>query len=129
MYYFNLLDLVAKIRHTNINYTKIFEREYFPIYGIWVTCMNMYTMNCILCNLLHIFFPIRYFVLSNNGLTYSKTRSDGVIHTIPIGDMQAVERVDELAFNMKFVSTMDYIVHNENTCICTVHVCTSCINP
>ena len=33
MYYFNLLDLVAKIRHANINYTKIFEREHFPIYG------------------------------------------------------------------------------------------------
>ena len=35
MYYFNLLDFVVKIRHVNINYTKIFEREYFPIYGIY----------------------------------------------------------------------------------------------
>ena len=38
MYYFNLLDFVVKIRHTNINYIKIFEREYFPIYGILLIC-------------------------------------------------------------------------------------------
>ena len=40
MYYFNLLDLVVKIRHANINYTKIFEREYFPIYGIKLILSN-----------------------------------------------------------------------------------------
>ncbi len=61
--------------------------------------------------------PIRYFVLSNNGLSYSKTRSDGVIHTIPIGDMQAVERVDELAFNMKFVSASCVIMYMY-VCVC-----------
>ena len=31
-----------KIRHTNINYTKIFEREYFPIYGSFRTKSTMY---------------------------------------------------------------------------------------
>ena len=46
----------------------------------------------------------RYFILSSDGLSYSKARGEGVIHTIPISDMQAVERVDETAFNMKFVS-------------------------
>ena len=51
MYYFNLLDLVVKIRHTNINYTKIFEREYFPIYGsvciVWLVCVYSVCIVCI----------------------------------------------------------------------------------
>ena len=40
MYYFNLLDFVVKIRYTNINYTKLFEREYFPIYGSLLCVLN-----------------------------------------------------------------------------------------
>ena len=48
----------------------------------------------------------RYFVLTNSGLSYSKSRLEATIHTIPISDMLAVERVDEAAFNMKFVSKL-----------------------
>lgn len=48
-------------------------------------------------------FKKRYFVLSHLGLSYSKSRGDAIINTIPINEMQAVERVDETAFNMKFM--------------------------
>ncbi len=49
--------------------------------------------------------------MSSDGLSYSKVRGDGVIHTIPIKEMLAVERVDETAFNMKFVSLYN-MLHN-----------------
>jgi Ras GTPase-activating protein 3 len=48
-------------------------------------------------------FKKRYFVLSDDGLSYSKARGDAVIFTIQPEDMLAVERVDESAFNMKFM--------------------------
>ncbi|XP_019859524.1 PREDICTED: ras GTPase-activating protein 3-like [Amphimedon queenslandica] len=48
-------------------------------------------------------FKRRYFVLSDAGLSYSKARGDLIINVIPLEDMLAVERVDETAFNMKFM--------------------------
>ena len=43
-------------------------------------------------------------MLTDNGLSYSKSRGEAPIHCIPVADMLAVERVDESAFSMKFVS-------------------------
>ena len=42
-------------------------------------------------------------MLTDNGLSYSKSRGEAPIHCIPVTDMLAVERVDESAFNMKYV--------------------------
>ena len=67
-------------------------------------------MECIPCILVYflivmalIFVYFRYFVLSDSGLSYSKSRGDAILNIIPLEDMLAVERVDETAFNMKFV--------------------------
>lgn len=43
-------------------------------------------------------------MLTDNGLSYSKSRGEVPIHNIPAAEMLAVERVDDSAFNMKFVS-------------------------
>ena len=49
-------------------------------------------------------FRRRYFVLTAKALTYAKSRSDAPLCVIPASDLLAVERVDDQAFNMKFVS-------------------------
>ena len=49
-------------------------------------------------------FRRRYFVLTGKSLTYAKSRGDSPLCEIPLSHMLAVERVDDQAFNMKFVS-------------------------
>ena len=49
-------------------------------------------------------FRRRYFVLTAKALTYAKSRSEAPLCEIPASDLLAVERVDDQAFNMKFVS-------------------------
>ena len=51
-------------------------------------------------------FRRRYFVLTAKALTYAKSRSDAPLCEIPASDLLAVERVDDQAFNMKFVSRL-----------------------
>ncbi|XP_065887330.1 ras GTPase-activating protein 3-like [Dysidea avara] len=48
-------------------------------------------------------FKTRYFVLTNNELTYAKEKGDKPLCFIPIKEIQAIERVDEEAFGMKFM--------------------------
>ena len=45
----------------------------------------------------------RFFCLTSEGLTYSKSKQEPALCIIPTEDMLAVERVDEDAFNMKHV--------------------------
>ena len=49
-------------------------------------------------------FRRRYFLLTAKSLTYAKSRSEPPLCVIPNSDLLAVERVDDQAFNMKFVS-------------------------
>lgn len=46
----------------------------------------------------------RFFCLNSECLTYSKTKGEAPLCVIPSSEMLAVERVDENAFGMKFVS-------------------------
>jgi Ras GTPase-activating protein 3 len=48
-------------------------------------------------------FRRRYFVLTARSLTYAKARSEALLCEIPAPDLLAVERVDDQAFNMKFM--------------------------
>ena len=72
----------------------------------------MYIVHCAFLNnaIMLFFLHGRYFILSNAGLSYSKARGESIIHTIPISEMQAVERVDETAFNMKFVRFATHVL-------------------
>jgi Ras GTPase-activating protein 3 len=48
-------------------------------------------------------FRRRYFVLTAKALTYAKSRTDPPLCEIPASELLAVERVDDQAFNMKFM--------------------------
>ena len=48
----------------------------------------------------------RFFCLTSQCLTYSKSKGEAPLCTIPSNEMLAVERVDESAFGMKFVSVL-----------------------
>ena len=43
-------------------------------------------------------------MLTGKSLTYAKSRGEAPLCEIRLSDMLAVERVDDQAFNMKFVS-------------------------
>ena len=45
-------------------------------------------------------------MLTSRGLSYSKSRNDPPLCEIPTSELLAVERVDDQAFNMKFVSRL-----------------------
>ena len=49
-------------------------------------------------------FRKRFFSLTSDGLTYHKGKGDTTLCLIPSDELLAVERVDENAFSMKFVS-------------------------
>ena len=62
----------------------------------------------------------RFFCLTSQSLTYSKVKGDAPLCVIPAHEMLAVERVDENAFGMKFVSAcLPTIYRRLFTCVCS----------